>query len=292
MSALSSSERGPLIKFSNFFLFVKRRAKEEEKSCLFFETFPDFNFYLLNTRTLCVCGLKKKNYSASEMKAKKSFVRLDFYSIFCKSRTNISLVFLPKNKPHGFLSLRSRPNMKIMLGLITAAFASALLAQLVTADCTIIYTGLCPGDDSCVCSLGESCGNGDDTPCVGNRTRATNKDGGCSGNCVKVEHNRCPGGDNCLFSTGTCSPPPPRPPANFSVILPSSGDGTGGSNFSFTIIPKYGTTGRLATVRNPKNHWSVYCAGCEGAGSCTGVTQTVDIQARSHNCTYATNPLV
>jgi len=79
------------------------------------------------------------------------------------------------------------------------------------------------------------------------------------------------------------------PPSDFYVVIPSSGDGTGGSNFSYQIIPKYGTTGRLATVRNPKNHWSVYCAGCEVSGRCTGKTETVDVQAKINNCKYATN---
>ena len=78
------------------------------------------------------------------------------------------------------------------------------------------------------------------------------------------------------------------PPSTFYVILPSSGDGAGDANMTYSIFPKYGTTGRVARIRNPKNHWFVYCAGCE-EGRCIGVVETVELQARIHQCRYATN---
>jgi hypothetical protein len=79
------------------------------------------------------------------------------------------------------------------------------------------------------------------------------------------------------------------PPKDFYVVLPSSGDGAGDPNMTYSLYAKYGTTGRVATIGNPKNHWYVYCAGCADRGICTGATETVELQALFHGCKYATN---
>ncbi len=80
------------------------------------------------------------------------------------------------------------------------------------------------------------------------------------------------------------------PPTDFYVILPSSGNGSAASaELTYDLFARYGTTGRLATIRNPKNHFAVHCAGCTTRGSCTGATETVELQALFHGCRYATN---
>ena len=62
-----------------------------------------------------------------------------------------------------------------------------------------------------------------------------------------------------------------------------------GSNVSYQIFADHVTTGRVALVSNPKNHWFVFCAGCETRRECVGITETVEVQARVHQCRYATN---
>lgn len=81
----------------------------------------------------------------------------------------------------------------------------------------------------------------------------------------------------------------PPLPANFSVVLPSAGGSTGGANLSYKLYAEYATTGRVATIGNPRNYFRVHCAGCGTAQRCPGVLETVEIQAKINSCRYATN---
>jgi exopolysaccharide biosynthesis protein len=78
-------------------------------------------------------------------------------------------------------------------------------------------------------------------------------------------------------------------PANWSVVLPSAGSWSGGSNLTYTVLAEYGTTGRVAVVGNPKSYFNVHCAGCAAAQRCPGVVETVEVQAKINGCRYATN---
>lgn len=86
---------------------------------------------------------------------------------------------------------------------------------------------------------------------------------------------------------GTSVTPPL--PTNWSVVLPSAGSWGGGSNLTYKVLAEYGTTGRVAVIGNPKSYFNVHCAGCESAQRCTGVLETVEVQAKINGCRYATN---
>ena len=77
-------------------------------------------------------------------------------------------------------------------------------------------------------------------------------------------------------------------------LLPAADDaapgGGGGANLRFTLEARFGTTGRIARLANPSGHWHVACPGCATHGRCDGGDrQSVDVQARRHNCVYASN---
>ncbi len=91
-----------------------------------------------------------------------------------------------------------------LLALWASAAAALPVAPAVSADCKIFYTGQCPGDDSCLCTLNEPCSSA--APCIRNSSASN-----CGGACRKVAHNLCPGGTNCLADVGDCDAPPPPP---------------------------------------------------------------------------------
>lgn len=78
------------------------------------------------------------------------------------------------------------------------------VAPAVAADCKVFYTGQCPGDDSCLCTLDEPC-SASSLPCVRNASSPTTN---CGGACRKVAHGLCPGGSSCLADVGECDSPP------------------------------------------------------------------------------------
>jgi hypothetical protein len=87
------------------------------------------------------------------------------------------------------------------------ALAAALLAVVAGGQCVEFYDGLCPGPNSCKCTLNEPCGSR--RPIEEVRTAS----GGCSGSCMNVDFGDCPGDALCLLPTGSCdAPPPPAPP--------------------------------------------------------------------------------
>ena len=97
-----------------------------------------------------------------------------------------------------------------LLALSVAAVAALPVAPSVAADCKIFYTGQCPGDDSCLCTLNEACSSSDASlPCI--RNASTVPPTNCGGICRKVARGQCPGGDNCLADVGDCDAPPPPP---------------------------------------------------------------------------------
>jgi hypothetical protein len=93
----------------------------------------------------------------------------------------------------------------VILFALLASAVAVPLAPAVAADCKIFYTGQCPGDDSCLCTLNEPCSSSS-APCVRNGSVSN-----CGGVCRKVAHNLCPGGTNCLADVGDCDAPPPPP---------------------------------------------------------------------------------
>lgn len=92
-----------------------------------------------------------------------------------------------------------------------------LFAETAEASCFTFYSGLCPGDQNCMCTLGEACGT------RSNLSVVQGPDGGCSGQCREVQHGACAGPDDCIEDVGSCGgssssgssnpPPPPSPPS-------------------------------------------------------------------------------
>jgi len=64
--------------------------------------------------------------------------------------------------------------------------------------CQTFYTGMCPGDANCLCTLGASCKVSNET------VPKILKLGGCGGSCREVTHGQCPGATSCLDNTGAC----------------------------------------------------------------------------------------
>ena len=93
----------------------------------------------------------------------------------------------------------------VVLAFSVAAVAALPVAPSVAADCKIFYTGQCPGDASCLCTLNEACSSSDPSlPCI--RNASTSPPTNCGGACRKVAHGQCPGGTNCLADVGDCDP--------------------------------------------------------------------------------------
>ena len=90
----------------------------------------------------------------------------------------------------------------ILLSLLAAAVMALPVAPAVSADCKVFYTGQCPGDESCLCTLNEPCSS-TSSPCIRNGSTSN-----CGGACRKVAHNLCPGGTSCLADVGDCDAPP------------------------------------------------------------------------------------
>lgn len=62
-------------------------------------------------------------------------------------------------------------------------------------------------------------------------------------------------------------------------------------NFIYINEPNYyghNSTVRVFTLKNPADHWTVECPGCN-QGDCTGVHETVSTQAKNNDCLYSTN---
>ena len=93
----------------------------------------------------------------------------------------------------------------VLFALLVSCAAALPVPPAVAADCKIFYTGQCPGDDSCLCTLNEPCSSSSE-PCIRNASTSN-----CGGACRKVAHGLCPGGTSCLADTGDCDAPPPPP---------------------------------------------------------------------------------
>jgi hypothetical protein len=130
----------------------------------------------------------------------------------------------------------------MFFALLLSSAAALPVPPKVAADCKIFYTGQCPGDDSCQCTLNEPCSSSSE-PCIRNSSTSN-----CGGACRKVAHGQCPGGTNCLADVGDCDAPPPPPSyawgpdvSDYQGAVDWTAVKTAGASFAFTKATE-GTT--------------------------------------------------
>ncbi len=122
-----------------------------------------------------------------------------------------------------------------LLAVVASHVASLPVAPAAAADCKVFYTGQCPGDDSCLCTLNEPCSSSS-LPCIRNSSTSN-----CGGACRKVAHGLCPGGASCLADDGECDAPPPPPSyawgpdvSDYQGTVDWSAVKAAGASFAFT----------------------------------------------------------